>query len=127
MELEEDSHIDLSSTAQWGMQAQMSQGNITVLEILPSSTTAVGAYKIFVETSMRSNPHAIRKFHVKDPVYILFNPWCSGYPNQILNLLHEYVLDDLVYMPKYQDLEEYIQNDTGKVWVGTHRQIRSRP
>ena len=127
MELEEDSHIDLSSTAQWGLQAQMSQGNITVLEILPSSTTAVGAYKIFVERSMRSNPHAIRKFHVKDPVYILFNPWCSGYPNQILNLLHEYVLDDLVYMPKDQDLEEYIQNDTGKVWVGTHRQIRSRP
>ena len=78
MELEEDSHIDLSSTKQWGMQAQMSQGNITVLEILPSSTTAVGAYKIWVETSLKSNPQAIRKFHVKDPVYILFNPWCSG-------------------------------------------------
>ena len=30
-------------------------------------------------------------------------------------------------MPKVQDLDEYIQNDTGKVWVGTHRQIRSRP
>ena len=78
MELEEDSHIDLSSTRQWGIQAQMSQGNLTVLEILSASTAAVGAYKILLETSMRSNPRAVRKFHVKDPVYILFNPWCSG-------------------------------------------------
>jgi len=112
MELEEDSHIDLSSTRQWAIQAQMSQGNLTVLEILSASTAAVGAYKVHLETSMRSNPRAVRRFHVKDPVYVLFNPWCS---------------DDLVYMPKVQDLDEYIQNDTGKVWVGTHRQIRSRP
>ena len=78
LELEDDSHIDLSSTKQWGMQAQMSQGNLTVLEILSASTTAVGAYKVSIETSMRSNPQAVRKFHVKDPVYILFNPWSSG-------------------------------------------------
>eukprot|EP00092_Neocalanus_flemingeri_P008907 GFUD01009582.1.p1 GENE.GFUD01009582.1~~GFUD01009582.1.p1 ORF type:complete len:767 (-),score=186.34 GFUD01009582.1:232-2472(-) len=112
MDLQENSHIDLSSTKQWGMQAQLSQGNITVLEILSSSTTAVGAYKITVETSIRSNPQAIKKFKVRDPVYILFNPWST---------------DDLVYMPKDQELEEYIDNDTGKVWVGTYRQIRSRP
>ena len=78
MELKEDSHIDMSSTKQWGMQAQMSQGNLTVLEILPSSTTAVGAYRILVETFMKSNPQAVRRYLVKDPVYILFNPWCSG-------------------------------------------------
>ena len=30
-------------------------------------------------------------------------------------------------MPKEENLEEYILNDTGKVWVGTHRRIRSRP
>ena len=78
MELKEDSHIDMSSTKQWGMQAQMSQGNLTVLEILPSSTTAVGAYRIIVETFMKSNPQAVRRYLVKDPVYILFNPWCSG-------------------------------------------------
>jgi len=45
-------------------------------------------------------------------VYILFNPWCT---------------DDLVYMPEDQELEEYIQNDIGKIFVGNHRQIRSRP
>ena len=78
MDLNEDSHIDMSSTKQWGMQAQLSQGNITVLEILSSSTTAVGAYKILIETTLRSNPQAVRKFKVKDPVYILFNPWCTG-------------------------------------------------
>ena len=83
MELEENSHIDLSSTRQWGIQAQMSQGNLTVLEILSSSTAPVGAYKIHLETSLRSNPQAVRKFHVKDPVYVLFNPWCSG-----LKLIH---------------------------------------
>merc|ERR1719347_1698746 len=74
LELEEDSNIDLSTTKQWAVQAQMSQGNLTVLEILSSSTTAVGAYKILLETSMRSNPQAVRKFNVQDPVYILFNP-----------------------------------------------------
>ena len=30
-------------------------------------------------------------------------------------------------MPKEQDLQEFIQNDVGKLWVGTHRRIRSRP
>ena len=30
-------------------------------------------------------------------------------------------------MPEDQELEEYIQNDIGKIFVGNHRQIRSRP
>ena len=47
--------------------------------------------------------------------------------NAFIKVHGQNITDDLVYMPKVQDLDEYIQNDTGKVWVGTHRQIRSRP
>ena len=128
MDLEEDSHIDMSSTNQWGIQAQMSQGNVTVLEILSSSTAAVGAYNMTIETSLRSNPGAVKKYKVKVPVYILFNPWCTGVNIIIVHdSLKVQYLDDLVHMPKEEELEEYIQNDTGKLWVGTYRQIRTRP
>lgn len=43
---------------------------------------------------------------VPDDVYILFNPWCP---------------EDSVYMENEDERNEYILNETGKIWCGTFK------
>ena len=37
-----------------------------------------------------------------------------------------YILDDQVYQPDNSLLEEYVLNDTGKIYVGNRKQIHGR-
>jgi len=111
LELLPDSHIDLSDTGVWAIQMQQQQGQVMVLELLISSSAPIGAYTFAIETSLRSQPHVIERQTLRDPVYVLFNPYCP---------------DDPVYMAREDQLAEYLLNDTGKIFIGTHRSIRSR-
>jgi len=65
-----------------------------------------------LDSSLKSNPEKTRSHVARKDIYILFNPWCE---------------EDAVYMQNEEEREEYVMNDTGKVWVGTHRNARGRP
>lgn len=110
--LEPDSRVDMARLHQWQVQVQQAQGPVMVLELLLASTAPVGAYSLGIETATRSRPRAVSRFKLKDPVYILFNPYCPG---------------DQVYLPEEELLAEYLLSDAGKIYVGSHRSIRSRP
>ncbi|KAM4705111.1 protein-glutamine gamma-glutamyltransferase 4 [Rhinophrynus dorsalis] len=46
------------------------------------------------------------------PIYLICNPWCK---------------DDTVYMPDEAARKEYVQNDTGYIYIGSANKISSRP
>lgn len=43
---------------------------------------------------------------MEDDVYIIFNPWCP---------------EDGVYMENEEERNEYVMNETGKIWTGTFK------
>lgn len=48
---------------------------------------------------------------IPDDVYILFNPWCP---------------EDAVYMENEEERQEYILNETGKIWCGTFKNPKGK-
>ena len=54
------------------------------------------------------------------PTVLLFNPWCKGDEGFFFKKIYFHRINffNLVYYPKTSDLDEYILNDEGYVWVG---------
>lgn len=53
-----------------------------------------------------------QKFQIPDDIYVIFNPWCP---------------QDGVYMENEEELNEYILNESGKIWCGTFKNPTGKP
>uniref|UniRef100_A0A669CTK6 Protein-glutamine gamma-glutamyltransferase K n=1 Tax=Oreochromis niloticus TaxID=8128 RepID=A0A669CTK6_ORENI len=73
-------------------------------------TAVIGRYQLTVETN-NQNGSASSTHDPANDIYILFNPWCQ---------------DDIVYMDSEDERQEYILNDTGRIYYGTKDQIGAR-
>ncbi|KAJ8298856.1 hypothetical protein KUTeg_022916 [Tegillarca granosa] len=70
-------------------------------------------WKLTIKNTTLSNGR--EKTEVLDkagPIYIIFNPWCK---------------DDDVYFPDGNLLEEYVENDSGAIFIGNYKQIGAKP
>ncbi|KAM8793634.1 protein-glutamine gamma-glutamyltransferase K-like [Eudromia elegans] len=68
----------------------------------------VGRYRLSVKTRAAGGEFGAPFDHA---LVLLFNPWCP---------------DDLVYMENTGDLDEYVLNESGRIFYGTEAQIAER-
>ncbi|KAI8420371.1 hypothetical protein MSG28_008888 [Choristoneura fumiferana] len=86
--------------------------NEDVVQLVSTPVTLpVGCWALRVVTRLKSSP-AREIYDFEQDLYILFNPWNP---------------DDQTYMEDCTLLQEYVQNDVGKVWVGPIKTTRGKP
>ncbi|XP_029635878.1 protein-glutamine gamma-glutamyltransferase K-like [Octopus sinensis] len=97
----------------WIVKCLSIEGETIQVEVSPSVNSSVGNYLIFVETkNADEKDDEVERYLHGENFIMLFNPWCK---------------DDTVYMENEKLLDEYILNETGRIWVGSSRFFRGRP
>ncbi|XP_059353228.1 hemocyte protein-glutamine gamma-glutamyltransferase-like isoform X1 [Daphnia carinata] len=95
----------------WDMRLHQQEGfNITFQVHIPANAL-VGLWRVNIETTTTTPGARVDEFRFKDDIYILFNPFCR---------------DDPVYLDSEDLRREYLMNETGKVFVGTHHRPKGR-
>lgn len=95
-----------SGTA-WNAVLESSNENVIGVKITPAADAIVGQWKMDIDTKLK-NDGAVSYSH-KDPIYILFNPWCR---------------QDQVFLEGDDPLREYVLADTGLIWRGSYNRLR---
>lgn len=89
----------------WQAKCVELKGSTIKIEVTPAANAFIGVYDTFLETKNVKDPEdSIERYQVQGDIIVLFNPWCK---------------DDVVYMEDEKDKEEYVLNDTGRIWVGS--------
>ncbi|NWV69266.1 TGM1 glutamyltransferase, partial [Malurus elegans] len=70
----------------------------------------IGRYRVSVRTRTDAGEFDA-PFEPENELVLLFNPWCP---------------EDSVYMEKTSDLNEYVLNESGRIFYGTEDQIVDR-
>ncbi|XP_054711859.1 annulin-like [Uloborus diversus] len=88
------------------------EDNSIQIEVTPTPTCIVGEWIVEVDTKVKKEREEQAKSlrHTsKQPIYILFNPWCK---------------QDTVYMSESEHRKEYVLNEGGLIWRGTNNRLR---
>nr|XP_022901418.1 uncharacterized protein LOC111414340 [Onthophagus taurus] len=93
----------------WNMTMQRHEGNAVTMQIHIPPNAQVGIWRCEIQTEIFGG----RSYDAyrREDVYILFNPWCR---------------DDGVYMDHEDDRQEYVLNDSGKIWCGTYKHPKGK-
>ncbi|XP_052062412.1 hemocyte protein-glutamine gamma-glutamyltransferase-like isoform X2 [Mytilus californianus] len=103
---------DKDEEKEWGAWIMKNEDKELTVRINTPPTCYVGIWQLQVETIQKAdNKKVIFEYTHDQDIYILFNPWCK---------------DDQVYQPDRQLLDEYILNDTGKIYTGNRKQINGK-
>ncbi|KAJ8303347.1 hypothetical protein KUTeg_019743 [Tegillarca granosa] len=103
---------DKDDPLEWGAKIKDQSGKTLTVTIMTPPTLYVGKWDFKVEVLEKSETDTcVHRYNHSQPIYILFNPWCK---------------DDAVYMPEQNLLDEYILNQTGKIYVGNQRRLCGR-
>ncbi|XP_076113269.1 protein-glutamine gamma-glutamyltransferase K-like [Mytilus galloprovincialis] len=87
----------------WKIVTEKQESKAVRCVITTPPDACIGDYELFVETKLKDGKESSRhKFDGR--IIILFNPWCK---------------DDSVYMDDPSFREEYVMNDSGRIWVGS--------
>ncbi|CAL4182166.1 unnamed protein product, partial [Meganyctiphanes norvegica] len=83
-------------------------------KVFAPASAPVGLWRLEVKCQLHPQHKDYSDFTFFEPtdLYMLFNPWCK---------------DDSVYMENVADLEEYVMNENGKIYMDTYKQPRGRP
>ncbi|XP_033754204.1 hemocyte protein-glutamine gamma-glutamyltransferase-like isoform X2 [Pecten maximus] len=99
----------------WGAAIKEKKGNTVNLNIFTPPNCYVGKWsfqvRAFSKSTNRDKPGVCKVYSHSQLIYILFNPWCK---------------DDQVYHHDNQLLEEYVLNESGKIYCGSKRSVRGR-
>ncbi|KAH9499751.1 hypothetical protein Btru_077734 [Bulinus truncatus] len=105
------SHEDIKN--EWGAKINSNQGNTLTITVFTPPTTYVGQWKMLLDTVKKeANAVSIHRYVHKDPVYIIFNPWCT---------------EDAVFEEEEVRRKEYVLNQSGGIFVGSHKSVTFRP
>ncbi|CAL4062123.1 unnamed protein product [Meganyctiphanes norvegica] len=96
----------------WDARIHAQDVRSLTLQVHIPATCPVGMWRCVVETATRNYPKARAQFRCAEEIYVLFNPFCR---------------DDSVFMENEAQRQEYVMCDTGKVYVGSHRNAKGRP
>ncbi|XP_074423992.1 protein-glutamine gamma-glutamyltransferase K [Larus michahellis] len=110
--------IPLGETSATGWTAEVEEGEgaeppagpALSLRVAAPPDAPIGRYCLSVKTRTGAGDYA-PPFDDANDFFLLFNPWCP---------------DDHVYMEKTSDLNEYVLNETGRIFYGTEDQIAER-
>ncbi|KAL7642373.1 UNVERIFIED_CONTAM: hypothetical protein RMT77_006934 [Armadillidium vulgare] len=92
----------------WAKIHSQNDSSITI-EVNSSASSIVGKWKLEVDTESEGNT---RTFICPTDIYLLFNAWCK---------------DDVVFLGDEDERKEFILNETGLIWRGTHTRLRPCP
>lgn len=96
--------------SEWGFTIEKHEGPDVFIKVMTSVNSPIGYYKVLIESycAVEESPGSpnITKITCAEEIFILFNAWCP---------------EDTVYLESDAERQEYILNDTGLIWVGTHR------
>jgi transglutaminase 1 len=95
----------------WDVRLHQQDGLIITLQVHIPHNALVGLWRCVIETTTSTPGSRVEEFRCKDDVYVLFNPFCR---------------DDPVYLDNEDLRREYVFNETGKVFVGTHNRPKGR-
>ncbi|XP_060606391.1 protein-glutamine gamma-glutamyltransferase K-like [Ruditapes philippinarum] len=98
----------------WGINIEASDGASVSLSVSAPPTCLVGKWYLKVDLLKEggNTRHNMKRYDHKDPIYILFNPWCKY---------------DQVFMSNDELLGEYVMNETGKIYNGSSQNISFMP
>ncbi|KAK6174754.1 hypothetical protein SNE40_017972 [Patella caerulea] len=97
---------------QWANVVEQ-DGSTLRISILTPSNCYIAKWKLKIDVVTKTDgATTIYRYNHRDPIYILFNPWCK---------------DDTVYFGKDIELGEYIMKDTGRIYGGTANNISAKP
>ncbi|XP_067389262.1 protein-glutamine gamma-glutamyltransferase K [Emydura macquarii macquarii] len=94
----------------WAAEVTKSSSDSLSLRVSIAPTAVIGKYRFSVKTRSRAGEYQM-PFDPRNEIYILFNPWCR---------------EDVVYLPRDDWLEEYVLNESGRIYYGTESQIGER-
>ena len=78
----------------------------------------IGAYDLLIEIA--SGRSIIHSLQAEKQLVILFNPWNKSWFIFVLDIVCMYCIESGVYMDSADELQEYVLNETGMIWAGTH-------
>ncbi|XP_060077070.1 hemocyte protein-glutamine gamma-glutamyltransferase-like [Ylistrum balloti] len=104
---------DVDQEAQWGAKILEQKDMTLTLEVITPPCCIIGRWSLKVRTLKKANLQpSHNSFNFPQPIYILFNPWCKA---------------DQVYLHDDGLLQEYVLNDTGKIFKGDKKNIYGKP
>ncbi|KAM8849339.1 protein-glutamine gamma-glutamyltransferase K [Spinachia spinachia] len=102
--------VDQLEDERWEAKIVEQDGNKIKLSVNSPATAVIGLYGLTVTTNTSQDGAAT--FHDPDKnITLLFNPWCE---------------EDAVFLDNEEEIEEYVLNDTGRIYYGTEKQIGAR-
>ncbi|XP_054723069.1 annulin-like [Uloborus diversus] len=94
----------------WKVQIRSVHEKDLCIEIIPAENAIIGEWMLEIDSKFKDVTNAADfRYKVKEPIIILFNPWCEN---------------DLVFMDDEEKRSEYILADSGLVWRGSHNCLR---
>lgn len=98
----------------WGYQITEIDEKKVSIKVCTSASAIVGKYQLFVDTVHKLKDGASQKCRYchPDDIFVIFNPWCVG---------------DSVYLEEETHREEFVLNETGRIWMGTVGKFCVRP
>lgn len=103
-------HVEVLDPSSWGCivenLADSPDGVILDMSVMSPCDAIVGEYTVQVERSSKEKPAdggSVLLYKQKESVYILYNAWCK---------------EDVVYVEDEDDRNEYVMNESGRVYVG---------
>jgi len=99
------------SENKWSARIVLTDNKSVTVEVTSSPEAIIGEYLLVIDTK---SPSRIDDSFYSNPIsqsfVMLFNPWNRG---------------DSVFMPEWASKEEYVLNDQGIIWRGTHNQMKT--
>ncbi|KAJ8303344.1 hypothetical protein KUTeg_019740 [Tegillarca granosa] len=96
----------------WGAKIKTNTGNKLTVKVFTPPTICVGKWKFMVDVIKKSDTRSkVDRYHCKELIYMLFNPWCK---------------DDTVYLSSELHRNEYVLNETGKIFTGYWKSFDGR-
>lgn len=96
--------------SKWDARVLRVDGNQLNVQINLPANIAIGVWRFRISTKLAGS-RTIRTFSIKEALYIIFNAWSK---------------DDAVYLSREDARQEYVLNDVGKIYIGSHSKPRGR-
>lgn len=96
--------------AKWDARVLRVDGNQLSVQINLPANIAIGVWRFRISTKLAGS-RTIRTYSIKEALYMIFNAWSK---------------DDAVYLSREDARQEYVLNDVGKIYIGSHAKPRGR-
>lgn len=97
-------------SSRWDARTHRVDGNVITVQVHVPAHVAVGVWRLRVSTKQQGS-RVIKSLDVRERIYILFNAWCK---------------EDPVYLDNEDRRREYVLNDIGKIYIGSHSKPKGR-